>query len=272
MTGKNQQGIALVAVMWALALLSLAAAAVALESRTSVRVASNMANKAVARAAADAGLQLAILDLVAPRDAPTRFRTDGTNFIWRFANCEVRISIRDEASKIDVNKAPGPVLVTLFVSDGIDLETAQSLADAIIDFRDADSFSLPKGAEQADYKTAGLKWGPKNAPLESLEELQQVLGMTAKIYERVAPDLTVYSAYSVYPHRGSFDAGERMSTILKQAAFYSQYFTGSPGLIYSVLSEAKNSSSAIFDRKAIVKVTPPGSFEILDWRETRRDN
>ncbi len=190
MRGKGEEGIALIAVLWVLALLSIIAAAVSIESRSSVRIARNMADNAAARAAADAGLQLAILDLVGPRDTDTRFRTDGANFNWRFANSTVRISIRDEASKIDVNKAPEVVLAALFASDGIDREKAQSLADAIIDFRDPDNFPLVKGAEKVDYIAAGFGWGPKNAPFEALEELQQVLGMTPKIYGLVAPDLT----------------------------------------------------------------------------------
>ena len=40
-----------------------------------------------------------------------------------------------------------------------------------------------------------LAWhlGPKNAPFEAVEELEQVLGMTPNLYERVAPYLTTYN-------------------------------------------------------------------------------
>jgi hypothetical protein len=38
----------------------------------------------------------------------------------RFADCTVYISVRDEASKIDLNKAPEVLLAALFVSVGVD--------------------------------------------------------------------------------------------------------------------------------------------------------
>src|SRR4029077_8905250 len=101
------------------------------------------------------------------------------------ANSTVHISVQDEASKIDLNQAPEALLAVLFESVGIDPDKAQSLADAIADFRDADNLTRPRGAEEAEYRSAGLARGPKNAPFQMTEELQQVLGMTAEIYGRV---------------------------------------------------------------------------------------
>ncbi len=187
MRASSQEGIALVAVLWVLVMLSIVAASLCLEVRTRALIARNTADNAAARASADAGIQRAILDLIAGR------HVSETPYDWRFANHFVRISVRDEASKIDVNMAPPALLAALFNSVGVDSYRAQSLADAIADFRDADNFTHPHGAEEAEYKTAGLHWGPKNAPFESLEELQQVLGMTPDTYKLVAPDLTIYT-------------------------------------------------------------------------------
>jgi general secretion pathway protein K len=109
--------------------------------------------------------------LVAISSADTKkFRVDGSVYIWRFANNTVRISIQDEASKIDLNQAPEAILAALFDSVGIDPGRAQSLAHAIADFRDPDNFKHANGAEKADYRTAALAWGPKNAPFQGIEE------------------------------------------------------------------------------------------------------
>ncbi len=145
MSDKREEGVALVAVLWTLTLLSIIAAALSWESRSSARIARNMADNAAARVAADAGIQRAILDLVTVPDVK-KFRTDGAVYVWMFANSTVQISLQDEASKIDLNKAPEAALAALFDSVGVDPVKAQSLADAIADFRDPDNFSRPRGA------------------------------------------------------------------------------------------------------------------------------
>jgi general secretion pathway protein K len=116
MSGRSEEGIALIAVLWMLTLLSIIAAALSLETRSSLRIARNMAENAAARAAADAGIQRAVLDLVntpgAPADA-RGFRTGGRAYAWRFANSTVHISVQDEASKIDLRGTFGcPVWIS----------------------------------------------------------------------------------------------------------------------------------------------------------------
>jgi general secretion pathway protein K len=261
MRDRSEAGIALIAVLWTLTLLSLIAAALAFESRSSTRIARNLVENATARAAADAGIQRAILDLEASTGAPAdarSFRTDGTVYVWRFGPSTVQISIRDEASKVDLNKAPGELLAALFTSVGVDPAKAQGLADAIADFRDADNLTRAHGAEEGEYREAGLVWGPKNAPFQTVEELQQVLGMTAEIYRRVAPDLSVYSITATFPAT----ADERLSRTLRQAGFSSLSLGASPRLVFSIRAEAKSANGGMFVREAIVQ---KGKW-ILSWQ------
>src|SRR5262245_37240172 len=101
---KGEEGIALIAVLWVLTLLSLIVASFALETRTSANVTLNMADNAAVRAAADAGIQRAILDLEAspsPTSDNEKIRVDGTVYPWLFADSKVHISIQDEASKVN---------------------------------------------------------------------------------------------------------------------------------------------------------------------------
>jgi general secretion pathway protein K len=270
MRRRREEGIALIAVLWMLTLLSIVAAALSLESRSSTRIARNMAENAAARAAADAGIQRAILDLEASPTGPmdtAKFRADGTVYTWRFADSTVHISVQDEGGKVNLNQAPEALLAALFDSVGVDPGMAQSLADAIADFRDADNLPRPRGAEETEYRAAGLAWGPKNAPFQAVEELQQVLGMTPEIYERVAPDLTIYSlGAAVNPTK----VGERLTEILRLAGFNS--LAGSQGIpayipAYSIRAEVKNSNATAFVRKAVVLLHPYMSTpQILSWR------
>jgi general secretion pathway protein K len=259
---RSEEGIALIAVLWALTLLSLIAAALLVETRSSTRVARNMADNAAARAAADAGIQRAILGFNSP-DADKEFRVDGTVYNWRFNSITVHISIQDESAKVDLNQATEVLLATLIETVGVEPEKARALAEAIADFRDADNFSRPSGAEEREYRTAGLTWGPTNALFNSVEELQQVLGMTAEIYRRLAPDLTVYSVrdYSV-----TTEMNGRLREILSRSSLDAPLST-SPGLAFSIRAVAQSTNGAAFIREAIVQPSSKRSTaRILSWR------
>jgi general secretion pathway protein K len=258
MRGRSEEGIALIAVLGTLALLSFIAALLSFETRTETRIARNVVDNAAARAAADAGIERAVLDLIAaPGTDNDKFRADGTIYYWRLSNITVRISVQDEIGKINLNQVSEAVMDAVLRSVGVDPGTAQSLANATADFRDPDSFSRAPGAEEADYRAAGLAWGPKNAPFEALEELQNVLGMTAEIYERVTPNLTIYSGGAINPTL----AGERLTSILREAGF--KDFVSDQGMAYSIRAEAKSSNGAVFVREAVVQLNPESTIPVL---------
>jgi general secretion pathway protein K len=266
MRGKSENGIALIAVLWTLTLLSIIAASLTLETRTSAHIARNSADKAAARAAADAGIQRAILDLLTsliPPAASNKLDADVKAYDWLFANSRVHISIRDEGAKVDLNQAPEARFATLFASAGVDPAKAQSLADAIVDFRDADHLRRPSGAEDAEYKDAGLAWGPKNAPFETVEELQQVLGMTTQIYDRVAPSLTVYSTVEIDPATEAESPSDKSQPPVRML-----------GVVFSIRAEARGAGGATFVREAVVQLTPQAlaPYQFVAWRRGGQTN
>jgi len=119
MRGRSEEGVALICVLWTLVLLSIVAAVLSLETRASARIARNMADDA----AADAGIQRAMLDLATAPGADNKaFRAV---YDWRFANSPVHISVQDESSKIDLNQGPVVVLTALFETVGIESAQAQ---------------------------------------------------------------------------------------------------------------------------------------------------
>jgi type II secretory pathway component PulK len=263
---QGQQGIALIVVLWILALLSVVVVTLSLEARTDARIARNTVEKAIAMAAADAGIQRAILGLKQTIRNPN-FDGRGFAYVWRFGECSVHIFVRDEASKIDLNKAPEPLLTALFMSTGVDGGRAQSLADAIADFRDADNFRRPGGAETADYRNAGLT-PPKNAAFESVEELEQVLGMTASIYRRIAPDLSIHAITSILP----LTSDRRLITVVRRAGFEPSSLQASPRAAFSINATARTANGGIFVRHAVVQLVLPTTGAeitplILSWEQ-----
>src|SRR5690606_6624217 len=119
---------------------------------------------------------------------------DGRPHRWTFGGAEVEVRIVDESGKIDLNAADAGLLASLLRVVGAEEGVADAVAGAIVDWRDSDEFTQPMGgAEDPDYASAGLPYGAKDAPFESVAEVEQVLGMERALYEAVARHLTVFS-------------------------------------------------------------------------------
>lgn len=187
-----QGGIALVIVLWVTALLGVIAASYALSIRTETVLARNWVESAQARASAEAGVRIALLELLGS-NADTGWRADGTVHQTTFNGSALRIAIFDEGGRIDLNAAPGGLIDGLLRSVGVDDEERKRLVDAIMDWRDEDRLRRDNGAEEDDYAAAGLPYGPADKHFSSVEELALVLGMAPALYRKIEGALTVYS-------------------------------------------------------------------------------
>ena len=188
----RQRGIALVVVLWLLVLLTVIAASHARVIRTETRLASNQVEASKARSLVEAGANHAIIELLV-RDEAQRWSVNGSVNRIRYEDGDVAIAIRDARGLIDINKAQAALLDTVLTGVGLDQTQRQALVDAILDWRDKDSLKHIKGAEDDDYRRAGLKWAARDGDFSSVEELRYVLGMTNPVFERLAPYLTVHS-------------------------------------------------------------------------------
>ena len=43
-----------------------------------------------------------------------------------------------------------------------------------------------------EYKAAGLAYAPRNAPFQTVSEVQQVFGMDYDLYQKIEPAVTIY--------------------------------------------------------------------------------
>lgn len=194
---QSARGIALLIVLWMLALLSVIAGSLVFSSRTEILVADNITKLAKAEAAADAGVHKALYELLnSPPTDPARWQGNGQTHSLTLGDARLFITILDESAKIDINTPNEALLRNLFLSQGANESTAESLTDTILDWRDADNFRRLHGAEKEDYFAAGRNYGPANGNFESVEELRQVLGVTDDLYARLEPLITVFSGQS----------------------------------------------------------------------------
>jgi len=190
---QHQRGIALVLVLWLTILLMVIASGFAFSMRSEALSARNALSLAQVRAVADGAVERMAFELSRPR-FPTAWSSDGQPRRWRDGDIDVVASGVDESSRIDINAAPDALLKGLLEQvGGADPETAARIVDGILDWRDADEAKRPNGAEEPDYRQAGLPQRPTNAPFETVSEVARILGMTPAIFARIAGSLTVNS-------------------------------------------------------------------------------
>jgi general secretion pathway protein K len=178
----------------------------------------------------------------------------------------------------------------LLLSAGLNDEEAPKLLDAILDWRDADTLKRLNGAEEPEYRAAGLTYKPANAPFQAIEELQLVLGMRPHIYRRIAPLVTVFSrqpgvnstvatrevllaipgltAQIVDDYIAQREAALAAGTpvpILREAAGFNAGLT----MAATVRAEARLDDGTVFIREAValLRPTPRKPVTFVGWRE-----
>ena len=288
---RAQRGVALVVVMWIAVLLTVIASSFIYEARTDTLVVRNTISMARAEAAADAAVQRAVFELYRADNQPDAWRRDGAVRDWAFDGVPIKVEIRDESGKIDVNTAADALLRGLLLSAGLNSEEAASLLDAILDWRDADVLKRVNGAEEPDYRAAGRTYRPANATFQAIEELQLVLGMRPDIYRKLVPSITVYSRQQgINPILASREVllaipgitvqiadayiarreqaravGEPVPTLPEAAGF-----TANLTPTASIRAEARLEDGTVFVREAValLRPTPRRPVTFVAWRES----
>jgi general secretion pathway protein K len=291
----HARGVAFVLVLWVIAMLSILLGSFSLIARTENLQARHLFDTTQARYAAEAGLNLAVYEL-RKSDPAARWVGDGRPYTFGYGDAEIEVRITDDSGKIDINAADETMLANLFTARGVPLDKAQALADAVLDWRDPDDLARPNGAEIAEYKAAGLPYGPKNAPFDTVSELQQVFGMDYALYEQLEPSLTIYSGRAA--PNAAFASAETLAAMypdaspeqLQQLILQRQAMApgdaaaagimlpdgtplvaGGGGLTYSVKSRATLSNGASTTLDATIRMgginTAGRPYVILRWRD-----
>ncbi|MES2982546.1 MAG: hypothetical protein V4727_09555 [Verrucomicrobiota bacterium] len=209
-TIKHPQGIALIAVLWLIAILSLAAI-------TTLRVISFDADITTSKIHGSRALQLAEMGIaiganpVVQRDDPLLNRLDEEN------NEEIQVTLTSESARFNINSlvlAEDKTLIrSIFIQWGMDLDAAQALTDALTDWVDPDEDVALNGAEIEEYTKMGRINQPFNRPFYDIEEMRLVRGMND--IEAMRPDwrnwFTVWSG-------GTLDVNEADAELIAVAA------------------------------------------------------
>ena len=189
----GQGGVVLVVVLWLLVLLEVLVASQVVSARVESELVRNRLDALSARAAAKAGLFMAI-DMLARQQQGEKerlLRTDGGVYSMDYNNISVMVSVLDEAGKIDLNAARPELLRNLLISLTQNAEKGVQISDAIVDWRDVDHVRREAGAEDEEYQTSEKAYGAKDEYFDNLEELLLVLGMDGELYTKLTAVVTV---------------------------------------------------------------------------------
>ena len=95
----------------------------------------------------------------------------------------VSLAITELESKINVNRADTPLLTQVLTAMGVDASEISVVSDSIQDWIDADDGTRPAGAESDFYQGLTPPYYAKNAPMDDIEELQLVKGVTPLMFK-----------------------------------------------------------------------------------------
>ena len=189
---NSQSGIALVLVLWVLLLLTIITGSFALMARMDRLEAHSLLSGTQARLSAESAINLAVLALRDPQDE-TRMLADGRVYQQEIDGVLLEVSAIDERGKLDINGMDELTMANMLSGHGLELDAADLLAAAVMDWRDEDELERVNGAEEDAYFAAGLAVGPANRPFMMIEELLQVIGMDYELYRKLEPGITVFS-------------------------------------------------------------------------------
>ncbi|WP_341647817.1 hypothetical protein [Thauera humireducens] len=158
----RHRGLALVAVLWMIAALTLLVASLVAVSRAGTQSAQNHTAVVRATAVGDAAIQLALVEAQHQQRSGER-RLVGE---YVFDGARVQVELLPASAYINLNRAsPALLQALLVVAGGLDAASAEILAGRIVDWRDVDDAAfMPGGSELDPYLAGGWPFVRVTAP------------------------------------------------------------------------------------------------------------
>jgi general secretion pathway protein K len=204
---KSERGVALLATLMAVALMTILVVDFTTSSALGYRSAANQANELraeyLARSAVNVGLALLAKQALTNTASQQSFTALTQPWATPFPPVPMEggtatVSIVDEARKFNINQIINPrsgavsqlylpVLQRLFAILNIDPQ----IIPAIIDWLDPDSVESPGGAEADYYMRLTPPYQPRNGPMPTIGDLRMVRGIDTATFMRLRQFLTV---------------------------------------------------------------------------------
>lgn len=183
----RESGMALVAVMWMVAALSLLVSSLIYATRAEIRAVQQLRDATDATALGDAAMQLAVFDL---------HREQGEAHSWqrrayRFDGREVAVTVVPSAGLVNINRADTGLLTDLLVhAGGITPQQADRLVSEIsLRRKRSTPVALPDDADRQDVVQAARR----QSRFDVIEDLLEVPGFPLELFDTIKDFITVRS-------------------------------------------------------------------------------
>ena len=206
---RKSSGAALMAVLWLIAILSMACMATLRVISFDMELASAKVHGSRARQVAEMGIAVGSNPAVKRSDPILHYSGEmGETF---------DVKVISEGGRFNINsiilQGDKALLKSMFMDWGLELDVAQEVADALADWIDADDDEQLNGAEVKYYEAEGRINQPFNRPFYDVNEVSLVRGMD--MVEAVRPDwrdwFTIWSS-------GGLDLNEAPAELIAAAA------------------------------------------------------
>lgn len=240
----DQKGVALIMVLWIMTILSTIVLEFCFTMRTEINITKNYRNDFMLYAMAEGGLERSILELIYKHDqkiqairrqktkeeivpAEREWITDDRAYFLRYSNGDCEMRVMNEGGKLNINQISESLLRKILSNLGLEDEQRDIIADSIMDWRDPDDFYRLNGAENDYYQSLKEPYNCKNGPLDSIEELLLVRGITREIFygkrkvekegEETVEHVGLKDIFTIYSTSHQIDINSTNKIVLKYA-------------------------------------------------------
>ena len=254
MTTLRRNGFALLMTLWLLIPIALSLLILTGSAHTNAATATDLAASAVLRAAADGGIETVVARLIASPIAPLRTRLS-------IGDATVTVATDSLSGLLNPNLASPELLRALLIRIGAQPARADLLAQAIVEWRSPGQTRRAGSPKAAEYRAAGLAYGPPGAPFETLAELLDVIGMTPGLFAALRPTLSLFTDRPPNPALAPPPLRAALQTL--------GIARGGPGdrsHVFRLTATATVTGRRIVTREAIVQIsTGTRPWRVLAW-------
>lgn len=186
----DQHGVALIIVLWIFIFLFVVAFDFSASVREEATAAHRFNDETQGYYLALAGFEKGLYEFLHQQPAvqvqsPEAKKSDLFDGNWleeKLGDGTYRVRLIDEGSKININRVDEQMLRRIFTNLGVDDARRDILVDSIMDWRDPDDLHRTNGAENDFYAGLSPAYSAKNGPLDSIEDLLWIRGMTSDLF------------------------------------------------------------------------------------------
>jgi general secretion pathway protein K len=240
---RSSEGVALIMVLWVIAILSVVALEFCFAMRTEIHITNNYKDDLQLYAMAEGGVQRTILELIYKHDPGVQqvrktqkseevpadkkeWVADGRPYLIPFEQGTCEIKVVSEAGKVNINIVSESMLRKIIEPLGLEEEARDIVVDSILDWRDPNDFHRVNGAEDEYYQSLKEPYHCKNGNLDSVEELLLVRGVTPDLFygrnglkkeegEKKVDRIGLQDLFSIYSTGEQVDINSATPVVLK---------------------------------------------------------